>query len=110
MTPLNSQPLPRTALMPTASQVVRAGASGAAIAAAWTGVNETMRVRNHEITTDEAVRTTVNSAAIGAAAGAVAQVASTVARGLPPLGLALLALGVGVVYFSNSRKPAAPAH
>jgi hypothetical protein len=99
----------QTGLLPSAGQVARAGASGAAIAGAWTGINETIRARNGEIETDEAVRTTVDSAAIGAAAGAVASVASHVARSLPPLGLALLALGVGALYISNARRPAAPA-
>lgn len=95
----------RTALVPSAGQIARAGASGAAIAGAWTGVNEAMRARNGEITADEVVRTTVNSAAIGAAAGAVAQIASHMARSLPPVGLALLAFGVGAMYFANQRKP-----
>ena len=100
-----SLPIDRAGLLPSAGQVARAGASGAAIAGAWTGVNEAMRVSNGEITTDEAVRTTVNSAAIGAAAGAVAQIASHVARSLPPFGLAVLAFGVGALYLANQRKP-----
>lgn len=103
----SSQTLPvaRAGLLPSAGQVARAGASGAAIAGAWTGVNEAMRASNGEITTEEAMRTTVNSAAIGAAAGAVAQIASHVARSLPPVGLAVLAFGVGALYFANQRKP-----
>jgi uncharacterized membrane protein YfcA len=95
-------------LLPTAGQVARAGVSGAAIAGAWTGVNEAIRARNGEMTTDEAIRTTVNSAAIGAGAGAVAQIASHVARALPPFGLAVVAIGVAALYFANQRKPEAP--
>ncbi|PTQ71889.1 hypothetical protein [Celeribacter persicus] len=98
--------------LPDASQIMRSGVNGAAITGAWTAINETIRVRNGEITTEEAVKATANSAAIGAGAGAVASVASHIARSIPLSSLALIALGAGVLYLSKQSKkttpPAAP--
>ncbi|MGD9919027.1 MAG: hypothetical protein AB7U46_13495 [Paenirhodobacter sp.] len=96
-----------TGTLPTTDEVIRAGINGAAIAAAWTAASEVMRVRNGECTTQEALQTTVNSAVIGAGAGAVASAASHVARAMPIWGLALVVLGAGAVYLSG--KPRAPS-
>ncbi|MBN9673485.1 hypothetical protein [Roseibium aggregatum] len=93
----------------TTTEVVRAGLSGAAITGTWTGINEAIRFRNKETTGDEALRATANSAAIGAAAGAVAQIASHFARSVPLFGLAVVAAGVGAYYIANSSKNAAQA-
>lgn len=91
-----AQPQP---IVPSGGAVVRAGLSGAAIAGAWTGIHEAIRVRNGEISSEEAVRTTLNSAAIGAGAGTVATVVGHVARSMPLLALAGAA--VGLVYLAN---------
>lgn len=93
------------AVVPAGGDILRAGVSGAAIAGTWTAIYEAMRVRNNEITTEEAVRTTAASAAIGAGAGAVAHVASQAARSVPILGLAALA-AVVLYLMSPARKPA----
>lgn len=90
---------PQQQLFPTGAQLVRAGLSGAAIAGTWTGIYEAMRVRNGEIGSDEAVQTTLNSAVIGAGAGAVAQLVGQVARSVPLLALA--AAAAGVLYLVN---------
>ena len=90
--------------VPTTHAILRAGASGAAIAGTWTGVHEAVRVRNREASVDEAVRATAGSAAVGAAAGAEAQVATHVARRVPLAGLAVVAIGLGALYLSQSGK------
>lgn len=94
-------------IVPAGNQIVRAGLSGAAIAGTWTGIYEAMRVRNDEIGTDEAIQTTLNSVAIGAGAGAVAQVVGQVARSVPLLALAVAA--AGVLYLAN-QQPKRDAH
>ncbi len=98
---------PQAGMFPATDTIVRAGLNGAAITGAWTAINEVIRLRNNEITADEALRSTGNSAAIGAGAGAVATIASHVARNAPVLGLALLA--AGVFFFANRAKKAAEA-
>ncbi|TKD14468.1 hypothetical protein FBT96_18260 [Rhodobacter capsulatus] len=103
---MSSQPK-ATPLMPSTTQIVRAGMNGAAITGAWTAINEGIRVRNGQTTTDAAMRATANSAAIGAGAGAVATLASHLARNAPVLGL--VALAAGVLYFANSSRKPAPA-
>jgi len=93
--------------MPTGTEVLRAGANGAAIAGTWTAIYEGMRLRGGEVSADEAIRATASSAAIGAGAGAVTHIASNLARRVPILGLAALALGV--VYFTHASTRPAPA-
>ncbi|MEM1312948.1 MAG: hypothetical protein AAGI51_00225 [Pseudomonadota bacterium] len=100
----------RTAVQPTpltGGDVVRAGLSGAAIAGVWTGIYETMRVRNGEIDSQEAIRTTMSSTAIGAGAGAVATIVGHVARGMPVLALAGAA--AGLIYLANQSAGASSA-
>ena len=94
-------------ITPDGGELLRASVSGAAIAGSWAAIYEAIRVRNNEITAEEAVRITVGSAAVGAGAGAVAQIASHVARSIPLLGLA--ALAAGVVYFASTSPGSAPA-
>lgn len=96
---------PSTGLAPSGSQILRAGVSGAAIAATWTGIYEIMRVRAGETTPQEAMRATASSALIGAGAGAITNVVANVARSVPILGLA--ALAVGALYFASKSKRAA---
>lgn len=105
MTKSTSPAAASQSVVPNGSQILRAGVSGAAIAGTWTAIYETMRVRNNEITTEEAIRTTATSAAIGAGAGAVAHIASHVARGVPILGLAAVA-AIVLYLASTSTKPA----
>ena len=93
--------------VPSGDQIIRASVSGAAIAGAWTGVYEAIRVRNDEITAEEALRATASSAAIGAGAGAIAVVASHVARSMPLLGLA--ARAASALYLASSAKKPTPA-
>lgn len=97
-----AQPQP---IVPSGGAVVRAGLSGAAIAGAWTGIHEAIRVRNGEIGSEEAVRTTLNSAAIGAGAGTVATVVGHAARSMPLLALAGAA--IGLIYLANQSPRAA---
>lgn len=91
-------------ILPGGGAVMRAGFSGAAIAGAWTGIYEAVRVRNGEISSEDAVRTTLNSAAIGAGAGTVATVVGHVARSMPLLALAGAA--VGLIYLANQSAKA----
>lgn len=93
--------------MPSGAEVLRAGANGAAIAGTWTAIYEGVRLRGGEVSADEAIRATASSAAIGAGAGAVTHIASNLARRVPILGLAALALGV--VYFTHASTRPAPA-
>ncbi len=94
--------------LPASGDVLRAGMNGAAIAGAWTGIYEVMRVRNGETSSDEAVRATATSAAIGAGAGAVANVVAHVARNVPMLGLAAIAAGA-LIYATQPKKAASVA-
>lgn len=95
-----------TALLPTTTQIVRAGVNGAAITGAWTAINEIIRPRNDQTSADAAMRATASSAAIGAGAGAVAALTSHVARNAPVLGL--VALAAGVLYFANGARKVPP--
>lgn len=104
MTTSHNPPVAHPHPLPDTGEVVRAGVSAAAITGVWTGIQQSIRVRDGEITTPEAVRATANSAAVGAAAGVVAQIASHAARSVPLLGLAALAVGVGAIYFANVSK------
>ncbi len=102
----NGAALPPNGAIPPTGEILRAGASGAAIAGTWTAIYETVRVRNNEITADEAIQATAKSAVVGAGAGAVAHLASHIARSVPMIGLA--ALAIGAVYFASaSHAPAA---
>ncbi|MFP4044897.1 MAG: hypothetical protein ACLFTP_10075 [Rhodosalinus sp.] len=107
MSEMESQRAQIQPIVPSGGAVLRAGLSGAAIAGVWTGIYETIRVRNGEIGSEEAVRTTLNSAAIGAGAGTVATIVGHVARSMPLLALAGAA--IGLIYLANQshRVPSA---
>ncbi|KPQ22185.1 MAG: hypothetical protein HLUCCA24_00445 [Rhodobacteraceae bacterium HLUCCA24] len=107
MSEMESQRAQVQPIVPSGGAVLRAGLSGAAIAGVWTGIYETIRVRNGEIGSEEAVRTTLNSAVIGAGAGTVATVVGHVARSMPLLALAGAA--VGLIYLANQSPKAATA-
>lgn len=93
-------------VLPNGGDLLKAGASGAAIAGTWTAIGEVMRVRNGDATPEEAVRTTANSVAIGAGAGAIAHVVSHAARQIPLLGLA--AVAAAVLIYTNRPKETVP--
>lgn len=99
-------------VLPSMSSVVQAGAFGAALGGVTTGVQEMARVKQGEITTDEAIENVVKSSAQGATTMAVASVAAQVVRSHPVFGfIALAAAGIGafVLLSGGSKKKTAPA-
>ncbi len=83
-------------LLPGAGSVVQAGAFGAALGGMTTGVAEMARVRQGQISTEEATRNVVRSSAQGAATMAVAAVAGQLVRSHPMFSfIALAAAGIG---------------
>lgn len=97
-------------LFPSVGAIVQAGAFGAALAGVTTGVLELARVKQGEITTDEALQAVVKSSAQGAATMAVASIAAHVVRAHPVFGfIALASAGIGAfVLLSGANAPAAP--
>ena len=93
-------------VLPSMSSVVQAGAFGAALGGVTTGVQEMARVKQGEITTDEAIENVVKSSAQGATTMAVASVAAQVVRSHPVFGfIALAAAGIGAfVLLSGGNK------
>ena len=57
--------------VPAGSYFLRAGAAGAMVAGAWTAYSEVPRVRDREITSEEAMSRVLKNAALGAGAGVV---------------------------------------
>ena len=55
--------------VPAGSYFLRAGAAGAMVAGAWTAYSEVPRVRDREITSEEALSRVLKNAALGAGAG-----------------------------------------
>lgn len=94
---------PRPGPLPPLGTVVQAGAFGAVLGGATTGLVNTMRAHSGEISREEAVRETVQMAAQGAASMAIASVAAHVVRVHPTFGLVTL-LGVGVAALAMSRR------
>lgn len=93
-----SQGQPRS-ILPRASTVIQAGAFGATLGGVTAGVSEIARVKQGEITTDQAIENVVKSSAQGAATMAVATVAAQVVRSHPVFGfVALAAAGLGAFY------------
>ena len=93
-------------VLPSMSSVVQAGAFGAALGGVTTGVQEMARVKQGEITTDEALENVVKSSAQGATTMAVASVAAQVVRSHPVFGfIALAAAGIGAfILLSGGNK------
>lgn len=100
-------------ILPSVGTIVQAGAFGAALGGMTTGVMEMARVKQGEITSDEAIRNVVKSSAQGAATMAVASVASQVVRSHPVFGIiALAAAGIGafvILSGANANASQAPA-
>lgn len=98
-------------ILPSVSSVVQAGAFGAALGGMTTGVMEMARVKQGEITTEEAIRNVVKSSAQGAATMAVASVASQVVRSHPVFGfIALAAAGIGAFVILSGANAGPAAH
>ncbi len=93
-------------MLPSPGAVLQAGAFGAALGGITAGVTETARVKQGEITTDEAVSNVIKSTGQSAVTMIVASVAGQVVRSHPLIGLAALAAaGIGaVVMLSNAGK------
>lgn len=96
-------------ILPKWGSVAQAGAFGAILGGVTSGVAEFARVRQGEISTDEAVETVVKSSAQSAATMAVASVAAHVVRSHPVFGvLALAAAGVGAFLVLGNAKRTQP--
>ena len=95
-------------LLPNIGSVVQAGAFGAALGGMTAGVTEIGRVRQGEITSEQAMENMVKSSAQSAATMAVASVAAQMVRAHPVVGfLALAAAGLGAfLLLSGPDKPA----
>lgn len=100
-----SVPAKRT-LLPSVASVVQAGAFGAALGGIGTGVSELARVKQGEISSDEAIRNIVKSSAQGATTMAVASVAGHMVRAHPVVGIVVLAAaGIGALTVLSNVKP-----
>ncbi len=99
-------------LLPRASSVLQAGAFGATLGGLSTGVMELARVRQGQITRQQALENVVKSSAQGAATMAVASVASQMVRAHPLFSVAALAAaGIGALaLLSQPAPPPSPDH
>lgn len=89
-----------------ASDLLRLAAAGAMVGGAWSVFTDAGRVRAEELSLPDAVRHTVQNAAIGAGAGMVVGAAACVAKTHPGIGvLAVLTLGVGALYLAERSRP-----
>lgn len=87
-----------SSLRPGIASIVQAGAFGAVLGGMGAGVVELARVKQGEITSNEAVRNVVKSSAQGAATMAVASLAGQVVRSHPVVGVIVLAAaGIGAL-------------
>lgn len=97
-------------LRPTVVSIVQAGAFGAALGGMSAGVAELARVKQGEISSDQAVRNVMRSSAQGAATMAVASLAGQVVRAHPVIGvLVLAAAGIGALTVLGNVTPNAGA-
>lgn len=80
------------------------------IAGGWAAVTDLRRMREGELTRDEAIKHTVTNAAIGAGAGVLAGTAAHLVRNHPLTGVAVvLAVGAGALYMAGQEKANEPA-
>ena len=99
-------------ILPSIGSVVQAGAFGAALGGMTAGVAEMARVRQGEITTEQAMENVVKSSAQSAATMAVASVAAQVVRSHPVFGFVALAtagLGAFLLLSGPNKKAAGPS-
>lgn len=97
---------PRTGdFFPPASTIASAGAFGAILGMATSGVTNYGKVKAGEITEQDAVQDTLNSGAVSAGTMAAASVAAHIVRVHPVIGFAALA-AVGVGVLASARKAA----
>lgn len=104
-------PAPRS-ILPSPAAVAQAGIFGAALGGMTTGVMELARLKQGEITGEQAMENVVKSCAQSAATMAVASVAAHVVRSHPLFGaLALAAAGVGAFTMLSGagKKPKSKA-
>lgn len=94
----------RSPILPNPGSVIQSGAFGAALGGMSAGVMEMARVKNGEISPDEAIRNVAKNSAQSAATMAVATVAAQIVRSRPIFGfIALAAAGVGAfIILSNA--------
>lgn len=95
--------------VPAGSYFLRAGAAGAMVAGAWTAYSEVPRVRDREITSEEAMSRVLKNAALGAGAGVVIGAAAHLAKTHPLTGVAaVLAAGAGALYLAGRNQKDVP--
>ena len=92
--------------VPSGPYLLGAGATGAMVAGGWTALSDVLRVRDQEITSEEAITHAIRNAALGAGAGVLIGAAAHLARAYPLTGVAaVLAVGAGALYLAGrSRK------
>ncbi|ODR95267.1 hypothetical protein AUC70_06140 [Methyloceanibacter stevinii] len=96
-------------MLPAGPYLLRTGATGAMIAGGWAAVTDLRRMREGEISRDEAIKHTVTNAAIGAGAGVLVGTAAHLARNHPLAGVAVvLAAGAGALYLAGQEKSEGP--
>ncbi|MEG6508989.1 hypothetical protein V6C03_08395 [Methyloligella sp. 2.7D] len=93
------------AAIPAGPMLVRSAAAGAMIAGGWTAVTDLRRMRDDEISRDEAIKHTLCNTAFGAGAGVLLGSAAHLARNYPLAGVAVvLAAGSGALYLAGQKK------
>jgi hypothetical protein len=91
--------------VPPGGYLLHVGAVGAMAGGGWAAFSDISRVRNQQISRNEAISHTVTNAAIGAGAGLVVGAAAYLARHHPLAGtVAVLAVGVGALYLAGKAK------
>lgn len=91
--------------VPSGPYFLRAGAAGAMVAGGWTAFSDVLRVRDQEITSQEAISHVVRNAALGAGAGVLIGAAAHLARAYPVTGVAaVLAVGAGALYLAGRTR------
>ncbi|MCB9959728.1 MAG: hypothetical protein H6843_14120 [Rhodospirillaceae bacterium] len=93
--------------LPLGTQLLRAGATGAMVGGGLSVAGDLARVRDQQISRDEAVSRAARKAAMGASAGVAVSLAARVARRHPVTGLAaVLAFGAGALYLAGRARVA----
>ena len=91
--------------VPSGQYFLRAGAAGAMVAGGWTAFSDVLRVRDQEITSQEAISRAIRNAALGAGAGVLIGASAHLARAYPVTGVAaVLAVGAGALYLAGRTR------